>query len=554
MTGLKSESITFKKLKGKEDYRDWSRRMLLVLDDEDASDYVRESKEKPSKETPKQDIDEDSTAFETRYKQWQEDTKDYNRQNKKARTKIGLLVEPGPFKHIDTLDDHLKSWNKLKEVYSIQDFTLPILYLGQMSDCRLENCKNMTEYTTKIKDLWEQINDSDEDTQLGEWVALSFVLKNLTDAYSQWITVKYEALRKKETHPTLENLIVELIAEEHRIQTSNISDANFTRKGNEGRKRQNKPNCQDCKKAGRKSSHDPEKCWVKYPNLKPDRIKEKEKKEKGNDPKPSQQQSSKLQLLATSTVDQPISNVNAVRSTAVWYWDSGCQDHICIDRSILYDVTPSTYTMRAANGTLSKAICKGKTTLRADIDGKEIQIELTDVHCVPGFDVNLFSHRRAREKGVKIVENNKTINLELRGETICYIDDHNSLYSLRLATSKSYVVQANPDKADLHTWHRRLGHMNYRYVKEARKAVKGLVIDELRPPPATCESCIVGKQHREMNKYAQETATELGDLITTDLVGAPSMIPDIVNGARYGVILTDYAKKFTWVRIVQIKD
>jgi len=48
-----------------------------------------------------------------------------------------------------------------------------------------------------------------------------------------------------------------------------------------------------------------------------------------------------------------------------------------------------------------------------------------------------------------------------------------------------------------------------------------------------------------MNKYAQEIATELRDLIIIDLVGVSSIIPDIVNGARYSVILTDYAKKST---------
>ena len=46
----------------------------------------------------------------------------------------------------------------------------------------------------------------------------------------------------------------------------------------------------------------------------------------------------------------------------------------------------------------------------------------------------------------------------------------------------------------------------------------------------TYKSYIVGKQHQEINKYAQETAIELGDLIIIDLVRAPSITPDIVNG------------------------
>ena len=86
--------------------------------------------------------------------------------------------------------------------------------------------------------------------------------------------------------------------------------------------------------------------------------------------------------------------------------------------------------MRVVNDTLFKAICKGKITLRAYIDGKEIQIELTDIYYILGFDVNLFLYRRVREKSIKIVKNNKIINLKLRGETIYYIDNYNDLYLL----------------------------------------------------------------------------------------------------------------------------
>jgi hypothetical protein len=220
-----------------------TKRMLLVLDDDDASDYVRGIKQKPSEEAPKQTEGESDTDFQERQTQWKADTKEYNRQNKKARSKIGLLVEDGPFKHIEDLDDHLESWNTLKKVYRIRDVTLPILYLGQMSDCRLETCKNMTEYTSRMKDMLQQINSSSGDSvQLGEWAAVGFLLKNLTGTYSQWSTVKYDALRNNEKPPTLEDLIRELITEEHRIQASSVtSDANFAKKDDKKSGMQRKP-------------------------------------------------------------------------------------------------------------------------------------------------------------------------------------------------------------------------------------------------------------------------------------------------------------------------
>lgn len=72
-------------------------------------------------------------------------------------------------------------------------------------------------------------------------------------------------------------LVQEIIAEEYQIQTS-ASDAKFTKKNEdkggmkkEGKKDDDRPICHDCKKANKKlHSHDPKKCWIKHPDLKPD--------------------------------------------------------------------------------------------------------------------------------------------------------------------------------------------------------------------------------------------------------------------------------------------
>ncbi len=40
------EKLSIKKLRGKEDYNEWSKRILLILDKDDTSDYIRGEKEK----------------------------------------------------------------------------------------------------------------------------------------------------------------------------------------------------------------------------------------------------------------------------------------------------------------------------------------------------------------------------------------------------------------------------------------------------------------------------------------------------------------------------
>ena len=40
------EKLSIKKFRGKEDYNEWFKRILLILDKNDTSDYIKEKKEK----------------------------------------------------------------------------------------------------------------------------------------------------------------------------------------------------------------------------------------------------------------------------------------------------------------------------------------------------------------------------------------------------------------------------------------------------------------------------------------------------------------------------
>ncbi len=47
MAKKNGEKLSIKKLRGKEDYNEWSKRILLILDKDDTSDYIKGEKEKP---------------------------------------------------------------------------------------------------------------------------------------------------------------------------------------------------------------------------------------------------------------------------------------------------------------------------------------------------------------------------------------------------------------------------------------------------------------------------------------------------------------------------
>ena len=62
------------------------------------------------------------------------------------------------------------------------------------------------------------------------------------------------------------------------------------------------------------------------------------------------------------------------------------------------------YVIFIADGDRQRAIYKGKITIKADVDDRVIDIELTNVYYVPGFDINLVSYKKLSVKGVRIEE------------------------------------------------------------------------------------------------------------------------------------------------------
>ncbi len=53
--------------------------------------------------------------------------------------------------YVEDLEDHLNVWQTLKRIYAVKDITFPTLYLDHLISCRLEICKDINEYISKIK-------------------------------------------------------------------------------------------------------------------------------------------------------------------------------------------------------------------------------------------------------------------------------------------------------------------------------------------------------------------------------------------------------------------
>ena len=122
-----------------------------------------------------------------------------------------------------------------------------------------------------------------------------------------------------------------------------------------------------------------------------------------------------------------------------------------------------------------------------------------------------------------------------------------------LAMSASLSLAASARPLSLVLWHRRTGHRNCAdIVKTAVKgAVTGLHLGDFRRPPV-CEGCVFGKLHRCKFPTSTHRATEVGDLIHSD-VGGPIHVPT-PEGFRYFAIFKDDCSRYTVVKLMKNKN
>lgn len=109
-------------------------------------------------------------------------------------------------------------------------------------------------------------------------------------------------------------------------------------------------------------------------------------------------------------------------------------------------------------------------------------------------------------------------------------------YALHVpATAEVNFNRAKP--ASLQTWHERLGHANYKAVRELAKgkAVTGMVCNDkikyTTDDDYFCEACVFGKQSRSLFMKNEKRAVTPDDTTWFDIMGPMSV--DAIDGPRF---------------------
>ena len=130
---------------------------------------------------------------------------------------------------------------------------------------------------------------------------------------------------------------------------------------------------------------------------------------------------------------------------------------------------------------------------------------------------------------------------------------NNGIYVLSRPVSVMYTSSKRPrieNVNDLYLWHYRLGHINQNRINKLRG--EGLLNVSDYESLLTCESCLLGKMNNSPFTGKSECATELLNLVHTDVCGP--MIISARDGYKYFITFTDDLSRFGYVFLMRHKS
>ncbi|XP_062076044.1 uncharacterized protein LOC133780190 [Humulus lupulus] len=227
-----------------------------------------------------------------------------------------------------------------------------------------------------------------------------------------------------------------------------------------------------------------------------------------------------------------------------WYFDSGCSRHMTGNRNVLVNYKEGKEgAVTFGDGNKGQIFGKGDLVLNR-------VAPLTEVLYVKGLKANLISISQ-------LCDNDFTVSFS---KTHCFVVTNGCSVLTGNRTSDNCYALSNQvvcnrsflDKPDL--WHYRLGHLNFRDLKQIVKlqAVRG--IPEMKVTrDRLCGPCQLGKQIKASHPPVKMLLTSrVLELIHVDLMGP--MQNESLSGKRFVMVLVDDYSRYTWVDFLKEKS
>lgn len=230
--------------------------------------------------------------------------------------------------------------------------------------------------------------------------------------------------------------------------------------------------------------------------------------------------------------------------------DSGAADHLVNKIEYLSDVTDLKIPVKfkvAKQDHVIEATKVGKVKFKLKNGAKDEYGEIVNVYYVPELDRNLLSVGSITDNNFKvnffrrfaIIDNEK-------GQRVASAFRDGKLYKLRLRVINKFV--GSSDRChESELWHKRLAHLNYFDLGKLKDQLNLSNVDR-----TFCEPCVHGKQSRESFYRNDKRATQVLELVHSDVVGP--ITPTSYDNKTYIVTFLDDYSHFLMVYFMKNKS
>ncbi|KAK1601384.1 hypothetical protein QYE76_037226 [Lolium multiflorum] len=241
--------------------------------------------------------------------------------------------------------------------------------------------------------------------------------------------------------------------------------------------------------------------------------------------------------------------------TSTWVFDTGSVAHICNSKQELKNkrrLLKDEVTMRVGNGSKVDVIAVGTLPLHLP---SGLVLSLNNCYFVPALSMNIISGSCLMQDGYSFKSENNGCSIFMNNIFYGRAPEKNGLFLLDLDSSDTHIHNIDAKRIKLndnstYMWHCRLGHIGVKRMKKLHTdgLLESLDFESLD----RCEACLMGKMTKTPFSGMMERATDLLEIIHTDVCGPMSVASR--GGYRYVLTFTDDLSRYGYIYLMKHKS
>src|SRR5215216_1788253 len=242
--------------------------------------------------------------------------------------------------------------------------------------------------------------------------------------------------------------------------------------------------------------------------------------------------------------------------SSTWVFDTGSVAHICNTKQglrIKRRLAKDEVTIRVGNGSKVDVIAVGTLPLHLP---SGLVLDLNNCYLVPALSMNIISGSCLMRDGYSFKSENNGCSIYMNNIFYGNAPLMSGLFLLNLDSSDTHIhnietkrCKVNNDSAT-YLWHCRLLYIGVKRMKKLH--TDGLLESLDYESLGTCEPCLMGKMTKTPFSGTMERATDLLEIIHTDVCGPMSV--DARGGYRYFLTFTDDLSRYGYIYLMKHKS